>query len=281
MIEEDKKMRRAVFFDIDGTILDSMNGKVEMTPAVSAAIRKLQEEGDYVFIATGRPASFITEYLRGFGFDGFLLNNGAHIIMGEKVLYKDALDRQFVKAFTTELDQAGIQYILQGEKCSYLNKEFTRFQEFFAGLSISEDRMKREFNIDEIEVMKIEVLCGSEEIEARCKAVLEHYPEYEYFFSVSNILLEVHAKKNTKGKGILRVLESLDIPLSHSYAFGDGGNDKDMLKTVGCGIAMGNASDEVKSYADCVTTHVHEDGVAEGIYRYILAKQEDSKELCS
>lgn len=274
-------MRRAVFFDIDGTILDSMNGKVEMTPAVSAAIRKLQEEGDYVFIATGRPASFITEYLTSFGFDGFLLNNGAYITMGDQVLYKEALDKKFVKDFTTALDEAGIQYILQGERHSYLKKAFNRFGEFFEGLAIRNDKIKREFNVDEIEVLKIEVLCGCDEIEAKCKALLEHYPEYEYFFSVSNILLEVHAKENTKGKGILRVLETLDIPLSESYAFGDGSNDKDMLQVVGCGIAMGNATDEVKSYADQITAHVHEDGVAKGIYQFILDKGEKNKERCS
>ena len=43
-----------------------------------------------------------------------------------------------------------------------------------------------------------------------------------------------------------------------------------MLSIVGCGIAMGNASDEVKSYAHQVTDSVLEDGVATGIEKYIL-----------
>ena len=45
-------------------------------------------------------------------------------------------------------------------------------------------------------------------------------------------------------------------------AFGDGGNDIAMLKHAGVGVAMGNASDEVKGYADMITDSVDDDGIA-------------------
>ena len=45
-------------------------------------------------------------------------------------------------------------------------------------------------------------------------------------------------------------------------AFGDGGNDIAMLKHAGVGVAMGNASDEVKACADMVTDSVDDDGIA-------------------
>ena len=83
-------------------------------------------------------------------------------------------------------------------------------------------------------------------------------------------IFELYSKKNTKATGILTALKHLGIPVEQSYAFGDGKNDIEMLSTVGCGIAMGNASDEVKSYAHQVTESVLEDGVATGIEKYIL-----------
>ena len=89
-------------------------------------------------------------------------------------------------------------------------------------------------------------------------------------FGSSLNLLELYSKKNTKATGILTALKHLGIPVEQSYAFGDGKNDIEMLSTVGCGIAMGNASDEVKSYAHQVTDSVLEDGVATGIEKYIL-----------
>ena len=49
-------------------------------------------------------------------------------------------------------------------------------------------------------------------------------------------------------------------------AFGDGNNDIEMLKSVGHGVAMANASEEVKAIADDVCGDVAEDG----IYYYCL-----------
>ncbi|NOV80034.1 hydroxymethylpyrimidine pyrophosphatase-like HAD family hydrolase [Clostridium saccharobutylicum] len=80
----------------------------------------------------------------------------------------------------------------------------------------------------------------------------------------------MYSKRNTKASGILKVLDFLDIPIENSYAFGDGKNDIEMLSTVGCGIAMGNASDYVKKYAKKVTDTVHNDGVALEIENFIL-----------
>ena len=47
----------------------------------------------------------------------------------------------------------------------------------------------------------------------------------------------------------------------NAIAFGDGHNDIEMLETVGMGIAMGNAKDEVKAKANAVCKPVDEDGV--------------------
>lgn len=44
-------------------------------------------------------------------------------------------------------------------------------------------------------------------------------------------------------------------------AFGDGGNDTDMLEFVGTGIAMGNAADAAKAAADYITDDVEHDGI--------------------
>ena len=52
-----------------------------------------------------------------------------------------------------------------------------------------------------------------------------------------------------------------------------------MLSTVGCGIAMGNAEDEVKKYASKITDTVHNDGVAIGIKEFVFNKQKFKKVL--
>ena len=65
--------------------------------------------------------------------------------------------------------------------------------------------------------------------------------------------------------GIKEYLKKNNIKKSETMAFGDGENDIDMLEFVQIGIAMGNASDNVKKYADFVTDSVDEDGIEKAL----------------
>jgi hypothetical protein len=47
-----------------------------------------------------------------------------------------------------------------------------------------------------------------------------------------------------------------------------------MLKMVGLGVAVGNASDEVKAAAKEVVGSNHDNGVAEAIEKFVLPKEE-------
>lgn len=69
-----------------------------------------------------------------------------------------------------------------------------------------------------------------------------------------------------KGSGIAKMLAYYGLDKSEAIAFGDGNNDIEMLEAVGWGLAMDNASDELKAIADEVIGHVAE----EGIYHYCL-----------
>ena len=55
-------------------------------------------------------------------------------------------------------------------------------------------------------------------------------------------------------------------------AFGDAHNDLEMIEYAGTGVAMGNASREIKDAADLVTLTNDEDGVAVTV-RTLLEKQ--------
>ena len=74
----------------------------------------------------------------------------------------------------------------------------------------------------------------------------------------------------TKASALSRLAEILDIQPSEIMAMGDANNDIEMLQFAGLGVAMGNASDYVKSLADSITSSNEEDGVARAIEKYIL-----------
>ncbi len=65
----------------------------------------------------------------------------------------------------------------------------------------------------------------------------------------------------SKGTGILRVCEILGVDPKDTFAFGDGENDIDMIKTAGTGIAMGNGNAHARAEADFVTRDIYHDGI--------------------
>lgn len=65
----------------------------------------------------------------------------------------------------------------------------------------------------------------------------------------------------SKATGVSVLMERFGIAREEVMAFGDGGNDAAMLRLAGCGVAMGNATDELKAIADRVCDPCDEQGV--------------------
>ncbi len=74
----------------------------------------------------------------------------------------------------------------------------------------------------------------------------------------------------SKASGLIALAQQIGVPLAQVMAIGDNNNDIEMLEAVGWGVAMGQASDTVRSIAHAVTTSNAEDGVALAIERYAL-----------
>ena len=99
-------MIRAIFFDIDGTLLDSATGKVP--PSTLACLRALQRKGVRLWVATGRfPA--MTTFLRDiFPFDGVITLNGQLATDKDgQVLHRMAHEPENIRALVGRLHRAG------------------------------------------------------------------------------------------------------------------------------------------------------------------------------
>ena len=67
---------------------------------------------------------------------------------------------------------------------------------------------------------------------------------------------------------MLETAEKLGIAIDHVVAFGDAGNDVDMLRLAGTGVAMGNADRECKDAADYVTDDISDEGIFNALVRF-------------
>ena len=73
-----------------------------------------------------------------------------------------------------------------------------------------------------------------------------------------------------KGQALRSLCAHMHILPGQTLAFGDGGNDEELLAAAGTGVAMGNAIERIKALADDVTLSNEEDGVADYIERRLL-----------
>ncbi len=88
-------------------------------------------------------------------------------------------------------------------------------------------------------------------------------------------VFDVFRADNDKARAIKILLGQYGYTLEEAAAIGDSTNDLEMIRTVGMGIAMGNAAAVVKQAAAHVTNDVRHDGVANAI-AYIMERQSKS-----
>ncbi|WP_430523194.1 threonine synthase [Staphylococcus aureus] len=81
--------------------------------------------------------------------------------------------------------------------------------------------------------------------------------------------LEFMAKDVSKGNAIKALCHKLGYSVDQVIAFGDSMNDKSMFEVAGLAIAMGNASDELKQYADEVTLDHNENGIPHALKKLL------------
>lgn len=269
-----RKMTKAIFFDIDGTLLASNEGIYFLTERVKKALRRLKSAGHYIFIATGRPYAFLQEEILNFGFDGFVILNGAVVIVDGKVIFQSPLDKSAVKKICEYAESENIEYILEGHPQIYFRRDAKAIEDFFNKIRVDSSNFVRDFDIDEVETFKIECVTFRKDVETLDKIYKKILatPGFNGWSDPFRFKsLEVSSRAITKAEGVFLVLSYLGIGVENSYAFGDGYNDIEMISRVGTGIAINTASDDLKRHAKFIVPSAKDDGVAVGIEKYILA----------
>ncbi len=84
--------------------------------------------------------------------------------------------------------------------------------------------------------------------------------------------LEIGGATTSKATALEEICARSGIKMENVMAFGDSPNDGSMISRAGVGIAMNNATEDVKKIADCITLSADEEGVAYAIRKLILGK---------
>lgn len=253
-------MIKAVFFDIDGTLVSFETHQIP--ESAKKAINDLRKKGILVFIASGRHLLSINN-LGSLQFDGYITLNGGYCIAGnDQVIYKNSILREDISSLVRYMEEKeSFPCIFVHEHTSFLNYHNRQTDEIFQLLNFPEPPVAPLREASEGEIFQL-VAFFSKEQERAIMEVMPHSQATRW----NPLFTDVIPLGSSKRVGIDKMLAHFGIALDETMAFGDGGNDISMLQHVGIGVAMGNAGEEVKRVANHVTSSVDDDGV----YRALL-----------
>ncbi|MGY3778653.1 Cof-type HAD-IIB family hydrolase [Isobaculum melis] len=280
-------MKKIVFFDVDGTLLTPQR---EVPKSVKSSIQALQEQGIICAIATGRPPFGIFPYLESLNMDTFVSLNGQYVISKGEVVYANQVNHHSLKQLVEVAEQHKhrISFVTPDEMIGNAPNWYGLMQSknflIKLGSLIVPERIQKKVAEFVTRHHKYQKIVPSDYEGKEIYQVILHAPEIfdsyyqekfpDYRFTRwGSGSMDVCPDNGSKAVGIEALLDYLEIDLAHSYAFGDGLNDIEMLQYVGTGVAMGNGRVELKEVADVITADAKDDGILKGLQKVGLLKK--------
>lgn len=274
---------KLIAMDLDGTLFNH-DGKI--TPKTITELNRVAAKGVHTVISTGRPFNGLPfEQIKDTKIDYALTTNGAAVyrIKDKACLYENTMDLELL---TPVLDfilgkEIHIDLYIDGEGFTPI-----RCRQNLDRLAVPESlkRYMRATRTPVEDLIGYVKDCGKK-IQ---KVNLNFYPQsdgtlayreetIQFLTSLSEIEVvcggfnnfEISKAGVTKATGLKALTEYLGTSLEETMAVGDSENDFSMINAAGLGVAMENASDDIKAIADYITTSNEDDGVGEAIKKFI------------
>ncbi|UOE92014.1 Cof-type HAD-IIB family hydrolase [Alkalihalobacillus sp. LMS39] len=262
---------KMIVLDMDDTLLQDDHTISERT---KKALMKVQDAGVKVVLASGRPTygmKEMAEELKLADYNSYILSfNGAKIIdwNTKKELYSSSLPPETVHSLykLSKREDVWIHTYIEDTIVTEQLNPYSEIESKLTGLPLLE--VPSFINAVQQPVVKVLMIENPEKlinVEATLKkelagelTVLRSKP---YF-------LEFTESGVTKGASLKQLIESLGIEQEEVMSFGDSYNDLTMIEFAGLGVAMGNATAEVKEKANYITDSNMNDGVAKVIEKF-------------
>lgn len=267
-------MIQALFFDLDGTLL---NSEKELTGRTLSALNACRERGIRLFVATARPS--ILGRMLGWTeeeqelFDGGIYCNGGCEVIGERMRYY-FIPQQIVEACISRVNVCkAVNIALQMDRERHaFNHPLADFAHPRWGITreeavpITRDCITRTVKIlvyhhnliDTVTPLPPELV---DQLRGCCGS------QAQFYLTDGGRVVQITSSLANKYQAIERIRIQLGLEKTEVAVFGDDLNDQEMLSGYPNSVAMGNGCEQIKRSARWVTRDNDEDGVAYAIER--------------
>ncbi|NQO47976.1 HAD family hydrolase [Streptococcus suis] len=283
-------MRKIIFLDVDGTLVDYHN---RIPESAIRAIRQARENGHLVYVCTGRSRAEMQPELWEIGLDGMIGGNGSYVEHQDQVIMHQLLSEEDSRAIVDWLHERGLEFYLESNNGLFASENFReRARETLRIYSMNKGKTAEEVATQEVEdVMHGMVFDGElyRDDLNKVSFVLDSYQDHldskaAFPQLVANtwggrgetaLFGDLGVKDIDKAHAIDVLLEHLGAKKEDTIAFGDAKIDIPMLDYCAIGVAMGNGGAEILAMADMVTDDVEHDGLYNAFEKLgLLEKQE-------
>ena len=220
------KKYKAVFSDIDGTLL---NSKHQIPENTRKKIKQINQNGiPYVLVSARMPKGMTAIRAELEAKSPMICYSGALVV-----------DEEDHPIYTND------EWLVKDKKEYWAAQESDITGVIPQEVSFEDEEVYKE-------VHKVLCMGDKEDIAALEQQLVKEFPQIRIYRS-KDTYLEIMSMKASKSDAIHMLKDHFHVKQEEIMAFGDNFNDIDMIRYAGLGVAMGNAADEVKQAADIVT----------------------------
>ncbi|MBF4694850.1 Cof-type HAD-IIB family hydrolase [Fusibacter ferrireducens] len=264
---------KMVCLDLDGTLLNSKNKISEQT---LSTLREVEKRGIKIVVVTGRAGFDAKRHAEMISKDAYFIGSNGAVsgsVSDDKLIHENPFSGTVLTEILTWANEMNINPVLYSNKKIFV----TGFREYLMHLYYAK-KMKLDtnrylsfkskkkwkmsmWNQSDMKIHKIVFFAIRSKKMNYFESILRKHKKIEMALTGKGCF-ELTDKGINKSYGIKILSEYFGIDKTEIIAFGDSENDLEMIKYVGCGVAMQNATSQVKAISDRITASNDDEGVS-------------------
>lgn len=265
-------MIKLIAFDMDGTFLHSDNSYDRSR--FKDIYEKLKEKGIKVVVISGNQYAQLTSFFPDYKDDLiFVSENGALIFENGSLLEEKKIEPEEIVSILAVLEREGLaeSAVLCGLKSAYVLESSPKDSKKEIGIYYHALKELASFDqLPEDDFVKLALLVSEEKTESLLEIINQACSQQVEAVSSGHGSIDIIQKGVHKGAALEYLSSHLEIAPEEMMAFGDGGNDLEMLEYVGHSYAMANAPQPIKERAKNQAPSNQDSGVLAIIEREVL-----------
>lgn len=255
---------RAVFFDIDGTLVSHETGKIP--DSAFDALRGLKARGIKVCLASGRYPEGVGWIEKLFPFDACVSTNGQYCyVPGGERIHQLAFTPEQVRTVKDYVEAHRLASIFVAAHDYRINFPNGAMEENYALFRKPMPPVLTEGWLESQEIIQFIVYSDPRQDHA-----MEEAMSFLHCARAVPTCADVMPRQGGKHMGIRAVCRHFGFGIDQAAAFGDSYNDLEMLQHCALGVAMAGAPQPIRDCARFVTNAPDDHGIYNALQSYGL-----------